>query len=84
VQQLVQEVLTELLGDAKDIQVYAAAYSKQHGSSSSSSLRQQAAAVEMAALLDPSSKAAGVKQLLAAVSSCRTVFRCISCCCQGH
>jgi hypothetical protein len=65
VQQLVQEVLTELLAGAKDIQAYAAAYSKQHGGSSSS-LRQQAAAVEMAALLDPSSKPAGVKQLLAA------------------
>lgn len=65
VQQLVQEVLTELLAGAKDIQAYAAAYSKQHGGSSSS-LRQQAAAVEMAALLDPTSRAAGVQQLLAA------------------
>lgn len=65
VQQLVQEVLSELLAGAKDIQAYAQDYCKQHGSGSSS-LRQQAAAVEMAALLDPASKAAGIKQLLAA------------------
>jgi peptide alpha-N-acetyltransferase len=66
VQGLVQEVLTELLGGAADIQAYTAAYAQRHSSSSSSSLRQQAAGVEMAALLDPASKAAGIKQLLAA------------------
>lgn len=65
VQGLVQEVLTELLGGAADIQAYTAAYAQRH-SSSSSSLRQQAAGVEMAALLDPASKAAGIKQLLSA------------------
>jgi hypothetical protein len=66
VQALVQEVLTQLLDGAKDIQAYAQAYAKQHSSSSSSGLRQQAAAVEMSALLDPASKAAGIKQLTAA------------------
>jgi hypothetical protein len=66
VQALVQEVLTQLLDGAKDIQAYTQAYAKQHSSSSSSSLRQQAAAVEMSALLDPGSKAAGIKQLTAA------------------
>lgn len=58
-------MLTDLLDGAKDMQAYAQAYAKQH-SSSSSSLRQQAAAVEMSALLDPASKAAGIKQLLSA------------------
>lgn len=65
VQALVQEVLTQLLDGARDIQAYAQAYAKQH-SSSTSSLRQQAAAVEMSALLNPASKASGIKQLTAA------------------
>lgn len=66
-QQLVQDVLEELLDGAKTVQDYAQAYSKRHsGSGSGSSLQQQAAAVEMAVLLDPTSKAAGLKQLLAA------------------
>lgn len=79
VQQLVQDVLSDLLAGAKDIQAYAQDYCKQH---SSSSLRQQAAAVEMAALLDPASKAAGIKQLLASApaqssSSAQQLLDCV-------
>jgi hypothetical protein len=64
VAQLVAEVLTELLDGAADTAAYAAAYSKQAGAGAG--LRQQAAAAEMAALLDPGSRAVGIKQLLAA------------------
>jgi hypothetical protein len=81
VQQLVQDVLSDLLAGAKDVQAYAQDYCKQH-SRSGSSLRQQAAAVEMAALLDPASKSAGIKQLLAAApaqssSSAQQLLDCV-------
>jgi hypothetical protein len=64
VQQLVQELLPQLLGDAANVETYAQVYSSRH-SSNSSSLRHRAAAAEMAALLDPASKQQGVQALLA-------------------
>jgi hypothetical protein len=69
VQQVVQGVVRELLDGAPDVAAYARAYNAQQqgssGGSGSGSLRQQAAAAEMLALLDPGSKAASVRALLA-------------------
>jgi hypothetical protein len=72
VQQLIQELMPQLLNKAGNVTEYARAYASRHGSSSSSSLRHRTAAAEMLALLDPATKAEGLKTLLTAVQGSAT------------
>lgn len=70
VQQLIQELMPQLLNKAGNVTEYALAYASRH--SSSSSLRHRAAAAEMLALLDPATKAEGLKTLMTVVQGSAT------------